>query len=140
MDRPGGQDHVVSRPQEQALAARLEDEGDGAVNAVEDLLVGVAVGRIAVVGTVRPGVAALGLRLQLRHQLRGGCHQLNPRSGDPRIVACGSDSSPTPTWAGWPAGCARSATTPPMKPTPRTAPWSGGRWPKAASCSRATST
>src|ERR1700682_4710233 len=54
MNRAGGQKHAVSRLEVNAPAFRLEHEGDRSVDAVEDLLVGVAVRRVPVAGPIRP--------------------------------------------------------------------------------------
>src|SRR6266511_315913 len=66
MDGPRGQDHAVSGLQFQALALGPEGNGDRAVDAVEDLLEAVRVGRVAVSGSVRPRVASTRLGPQLR--------------------------------------------------------------------------
>src|ERR671934_543352 len=65
--RPRRQYHAVAGLEQQALSVLLEDEGDRTVNAVEHLLIGVAVRRVAVMRCVPPGVAALGLRLPPLH-------------------------------------------------------------------------
>lgn len=58
----------------------LEAEGDRALDAVEDLLVGVAVGRVAVAGAVRPRIAAARLLLELPDQILA-LHRLTIDSG-----------------------------------------------------------
>src|SRR5205809_537072 len=69
MHRPRGQDHAVSGLQLEAAALAFEHEGDRSIDAVKDLLVAVAVSRVAVARAVRPRVAAGGLGFELRHQL-----------------------------------------------------------------------
>jgi len=67
----------------------LEDERDRSVNAVEDLLVRVAVGRVAIAGSVRPGVAAGRLAPQLCHEFLAGRHASDSKiaSVKPRFLA-----------------------------------------------------
>src|SRR5712692_3608811 len=125
MHGSGGQQEAVPGLHLDALPLVLEHEGDRAADAVEDLLVGVAVGRVAVSGAVRPAVGALRLRLEPPHQLVGLGH-----GPDLRIRPWGSASWPTRTWAGWRAGCGRWGTTPASSRPFRTPSWSGWRWPK----------
>ena len=83
-----GDHHAVSGLQLQAPAFVLEHERDRAVDAVEDLLEVVAVGRVPVTGSIRPGVAAARLRSQLRHQVFEG-HEPDSKiaSVRPRFLA-----------------------------------------------------
>src|SRR5437879_9810214 len=64
-----GQHHAVSRLQFHAASLAFEHEGDRPVDAVEDLLVAVVVGGVAVTGAIRPRVAAARLRFEPGHQL-----------------------------------------------------------------------
>src|SRR6267378_1891194 len=75
MHGPGGQHHPVSRAQLEAFAIALQHKRDRSVDAVEDLLVTVAVGGITVARPVRPRVAAGGLGLQLCHQVLERLHE-----------------------------------------------------------------
>src|SRR2546427_10947541 len=63
------QHHPIARLQEQLLARVFEHERDGSVDAVQHLLIGVAVRRVAVVRPVGPRVAAGRLAAQSLHQL-----------------------------------------------------------------------
>src|ERR1700674_265350 len=74
MNSAGGQNHPISRLQVEAPSLQLEHETDRSVDAVEDLLIGVAVGRVSVAGPVRPRVAAARLTPQLCHQVIEACH------------------------------------------------------------------
>src|ERR1700693_2952351 len=67
----------------------LEDERDRSVNAVEDLLVRVAMGRVAITRSVRPGVAAGRLGAQPRHEVPNGRHASDSKIGSvkPRFLA-----------------------------------------------------
>src|SRR6266571_926943 len=69
MDRAGGQNHAVTWLQLESLSLLLQHEGDRSVDAVEDLLEAVRMRRVAIPRTVRPRVAAIRFRPQLRHQL-----------------------------------------------------------------------
>src|SRR5690348_9953353 len=69
MNCSGGQNHAISRVQQQLFALAFEYERDGSVDAVQHLLVGVAVRRVAVVRPVGPRVTARRLATQSLHQL-----------------------------------------------------------------------
>src|SRR6266849_8100238 len=69
MHRPGGQHDPVSRLQLEAFAIAFEHKRDRSVDAVEDLLVTVAVGGVTVARPIRPRVAPGGLGLQLCHHV-----------------------------------------------------------------------
>ena len=74
VDGAGGQHHAFTGCQLEAPTLSLEDESDGAVHAIQDLLVTMAVGRITVSRPVRPRVAAARLSAEPRHQLVGSGH------------------------------------------------------------------
>src|SRR5579872_4365550 len=63
------QHHAVARVQLEPLSLTVDQERDRSVDAVEDLLVGVRVRRVAIARTVRPRVAAARLGAQPSHQL-----------------------------------------------------------------------
>src|SRR5712691_8848299 len=65
----GRQHHPVARVQDQLLALVFEHERDGPVDAVQHLLIRVAVRRVAVARPVGPRVAAGRLATQSLHQL-----------------------------------------------------------------------
>src|SRR4029077_4407863 len=65
----GGQHHPIARAQLDPFSLALEDKRDRAFNAIQDLLVRMAVRRVPVVRTVRPRVTRPRLTLQGRHQI-----------------------------------------------------------------------
>src|SRR5713101_3381808 len=65
----GRQHHPIPRVQDKLLALAFEHERDGSVDAVQYLLIRVAVRRVAIAGPVRPRVAAGRLAIQSLHQL-----------------------------------------------------------------------
>src|SRR5216684_889733 len=67
--RAGGQHHAVAGLQNELPPLPLQDERDRAVHAVQDLLIRVAVRRVAIVRPVRPRVARARLPAQRCHQL-----------------------------------------------------------------------
>src|SRR5690348_3278166 len=72
--RGPGQHHPVAWLQLQLATLVYKIERDRAVHAVEDLLVVVGMGGVAVAGSVRPRVAATRLGPELCHQLVEGVH------------------------------------------------------------------
>src|ERR1700694_5022283 len=64
-----GQHHAVAGLQHELPALALQDEGDRAVHAVQDLLIWVAVRPVAIVRSVRPGVARARLPTEGGHQV-----------------------------------------------------------------------
>lgn len=89
MNGAGGQHHAIPALQLELTALCLQDESDRAVNAIENLLVPMAVGRVAVPRTIRPGVAIAGLGPQPGHQFVGSCHRHDSKIGwlKPRFLA-----------------------------------------------------
>src|SRR6266478_7822678 len=69
MHYAGSQDHPVAGLQLEPLALAFEHEGDRPVHAVQDLLVRVAVGGIAIVRSIRPRVAGDRLPAQRGHEI-----------------------------------------------------------------------
>jgi uncharacterized protein len=85
-----GKHHAVSRVQFHPLPVLwLEDERDRSLDAVEDFLVRVAVGRVTITGPVRPGIAAGRLAAQPRHEIFNGRHASDSKiaSVKPRFLA-----------------------------------------------------
>src|SRR5467141_1436987 len=74
MDCAGRQDHPVAGLQLEPLALAFEHESDRPVHAVQDLVVRVAVGGIAIVRSVRPRVAGDRLPAQRGHEILQGRH------------------------------------------------------------------
>src|SRR6202521_1879340 len=74
VDGAGGQHHAFTGCQLEAPTLSLEDERDGAVHAIQDLFVTLAVGRITVSRPVRPREAAARLSAEPGHQLVGSGH------------------------------------------------------------------
>src|SRR6266446_8708580 len=72
VDGPGGQDHAVSSLELEATTLAFQGKSDRAVDAVEDLLVGVGMGRVAVSRSVRPRIASARLGPELGHELIQG--------------------------------------------------------------------
>src|SRR6266852_5501448 len=105
--RAGGQHHAVAGLQHELPPLPLQDERDGAVDAVQDLLVWVAVRRITIVRPVRPRVARARLPAQGRHEIVQRRH-----ASILRLHGFSPGSSRTATSGGSRAGCARWATTP----------------------------
>src|SRR3989442_6092263 len=89
MAGPCRQNHPVAAFEHEAPALPLEHECDRAFDAVQDLLVTVAVRRVPVARPVRPRVAAARLVSQLRHQLVGGGHRHDSKIAvvKPRFLA-----------------------------------------------------
>jgi len=54
VDCSGGKDHAVARLQLEGATLTLQGKGDRAVDAVQDLLVAMAVGRVSIPRPVRP--------------------------------------------------------------------------------------
>jgi uncharacterized protein len=70
----GWQHHSIARRQLDFAALSFEDERDRALNAIEDLLVTVAMRRVSISRPVRPRVTTGCLGAQLGHELVGGRH------------------------------------------------------------------
>ena len=89
MDRAGRQRHSIARRQLDSPALSFEEERDRAIDAVKDLLVAVAVRRVAISRRVRPRVAARCLAAQPGHELVEGCHRLDSKIAfvKPRFLA-----------------------------------------------------
>ena len=89
MDGPCRQNHPVAAFEHEAPTLPLEHECDRAFDAVQDLLVTVAVRRVPVSRPVRPRVAAARLVSQLRHQLVWGGHRHDSKIAvvKPRFLA-----------------------------------------------------
>ena len=90
VDRARGQHHAVSGSQLDPLRVlRLEYERDRSIDAVEDLLVRVAVRRVTIARSVGPGVAAGRLAAQSRHEVFAGRHASDSKiaSVKPRFLA-----------------------------------------------------
>ena len=69
VDRARRQDHAISALQLDPPPTGFEDERDRTVDAIKDLLVLMAVGRVAITRSVRPRVAAGGLAAQAGHEV-----------------------------------------------------------------------
>jgi uncharacterized protein with PIN domain len=69
VDRARRQDHAISGLQLDPPPIGFEVKRDGTVDAVKDLLVRMAVGCVAITGSVRPRVAARGLTVQAGHEV-----------------------------------------------------------------------
>jgi uncharacterized protein len=90
VNRAGGQRHAISLLQIDPLSIlRFENERDRTADAVEDLLVRVAVGPIAIARPVRPRVAAGRLSAQPSHKVFGSRHATDSKIGPvkPRFLA-----------------------------------------------------
>lgn len=90
MNRAGGQHHTISRLEFDPLPVLcFEDERDRSVDAVQDLLVRVPVGRIPIARSVRPGVAVGGLAAQPCDQVLGSRHASDSKIAvvKPRFLA-----------------------------------------------------
>jgi uncharacterized protein len=89
VDRSRRQDHAIAAVQLEPAAVRFKNESDRTVNAIEHLVVFVAVGGVAVCWPVRPRVAVVGLRAQLCHQGLHGRHGHDSKIGlvKPRFLA-----------------------------------------------------
>src|SRR5260370_23072226 len=87
--RAGGQHHAVAGLQNELPHLPLQDERDRAIHAVQDLLIWVAVRRIAIVRPVRPRVARARFPSQRRHQIVQRRHAsiLEFESVKPRFLA-----------------------------------------------------
>src|SRR6267143_5700959 len=79
VDSTGRQDHAVAGSQFEALVRAFEHEGDRAINAVEHLLIAVAVRCVSVARSVRPRVTTACFSTQLDHQFLGGGQRLVSR-------------------------------------------------------------
>src|SRR5260370_17859463 len=75
MHSPRRQHHAISGLQLEPSTVLLEHERDRSIDAVQHLLVRMAVRRIPVVWAVRPRVAAGGFGAQLVHQSLGSGHE-----------------------------------------------------------------
>ena len=81
MHGAGGQHHAIAGLQLELTILLFEHERDRTIDAVQHLLVRMAVGRIAIMRTVGPRVAAMRLTAELCHQ---GIHAVGWRgSGHP---------------------------------------------------------
>lgn len=89
MHRARGNDHPVSGIQREPAIIGFECERDRTVNAVQDLRVSVAVRGVAIIGPVRPRVAATRLAAQPGHQLLGARHATDSKIArvKPRFLA-----------------------------------------------------
>ena len=89
MDRAGRQDHPVARLQLEPAPLALQHKHDGAINAVQDLLVTVAVRRVSIARPVRPRIAISRLSAKLRHQVVPGGHRHDSKIAlvKPRFLA-----------------------------------------------------
>ncbi len=89
MNSAGRQHHAVTCFQLQAPALLLESESDRSVHAVQDLLIPMAVRRVAISWPVRPRVATARLTTQLGHELVGGGHRHDSKIAlvKPRFLA-----------------------------------------------------
>src|SRR5579872_2998240 len=89
MNRSRRQHHAIARLERELATLALQIERDRPIDAVQDLLVRVAVCRVAIARTVRPRIASGRLRLQLRHQILADAHSTDSKiaSMKPRFVA-----------------------------------------------------
>lgn len=74
MHRAGRQHHSITGCQLESPSLCHEVKSDRAIGAIEDLLIRVAVGRVAISGPVRPRVTVLCLRAQPGHEIFPGPH------------------------------------------------------------------
>jgi uncharacterized protein len=89
VDGPSRQHHAVTGSQLEPPPSSLQDEGDAALHAVQDLLVPMTVLRIAVPWPVRPRVTTCRLATQPVHQLVGSGHEHDSKIAfmKPRFLA-----------------------------------------------------